>query len=472
MKFNDLARGVITRFDDRGRGVFDVALLDGRTRPMSVPFTTVGDEIETRFIKRDRGAFTGELVRVIAPGPDRIPPPSPGLDRFPGAPWLRIAFRAQLRFKQDMINATFADAGHDERAIAVIPSESREAGRAEGQFSHVNPRFYRNRMDYVFGWDGTLGLKEYGSWARYRDVKEDVLLSPDVPAILDVFRELRRTTDLRPWDNRDYTGDLRYVVIREGKATSDRLVALIVKDLTRVTDDARRFLLDRLDSLATSIVLGENPLQTDLSFAQTFVPLKGDGTLAEIVNGTKYRIHLNSFFQTNSTMAAALQDIVAGFVLPTRQPKTENRYPRVLDLYCGLGFFGINLAQRDPNLMVSGFEIDAQAIELAKENAQTNGVADRCAFTSGPAEDLSWKNIDAEAVILDPPRSGLHPRVIKTLLDKKPQTIVYVSCNYHRLVEELKQFKTIYRVADLKAVDMFPHTPHVEVVVKLMLNSH
>ena len=460
MKFNDIVRGTISRFDQKGRGVFGacpersrgVVRQNAPTRPMSVPFTTIGDDIEARFMKRDRGSFIGDLARMVTPGPDRVAVPT-AFNKFPGAPWFHINYDAQLRFKRDMINTAFADAGHIERVGSVIPHHGPRT-------TDHGPSFYRNRMDYVFGWDGTLGLKEYGSWARYRDVHDDMLLSPDVPRILDVFREFMKMSDLKPWDNRDYVGDLRYVVIREGKKTGDRLIALIVKDASRVTDDAKQFLRERLDRLATSIVIGENPLQTDLSFAKTIVPIKGDGTLTETVNGITYRIHLNSFFQTNSLTAATLQDIVAQFV-PSSRPS------RVLDLYCGLGFFGIQLSKQFPDIHVSGFEIDAQAIELAKENARTNGVADRCDFISGPAEDLSWKDIAADVVILDPPRAGLHPRVVKTLLDKKPPAIVYVSCNYRRLVEELKQFKTVYRVEDVKAVDMFPHTPHVEVVAKL-----
>ena len=384
-----------------------------------------------------------------------------------------------------MINAAFADAGHDERVETVMPSSV---------LTH-----FRNRMDYAVSWDGKIGLKEFGSWNRYRDVTEDPLLSDTTPKILEVFRQLLRNGDLQPWDNVKYHGDLRYVVIREGKNTSDRLIAPIVKDLSRVTDETKEFLHSELSDLCTSLVIGENPLITDLSIAQTMETLIGDGTLSEIVNNTTYHIHLNSFFQTNSVMAATLQDVVADLILhqlvaPTKgappQPViptevaslglqkgdlgrddrlSESSALHILDLYCGLGFFGINLAKRHTNIRVSGFEIDTQAIELAKENAVTNNVADRCDFTSGPAEDLSWKDIPADVVILDPPRAGLHPRVITTLLEKKPRTIIYVSCNYHRLVEELKQFRTAYKVETLQAVDMFPHTPHIEVITRMVL---
>lgn len=452
MKFGDLIQGTITRFDDKGRGVFDLERPNAPTRPVAVPFTTIGDVVEAKFIKRDKGVFVTDLIRVITPGPDRVPSPSPALEQFSGGIWMNIAYDAQVNFKRERINAAFEAAGHDERVENVTPSS-------------VTTHF-RNRMDFAVSWDGKIGLKEFGSWSRYRDITEDPLLSDTTPRILDVIRRMIRkdpaVPQLIPWNNDAYVGDLRYVVIREGKNTKERTVALIVKDLSRISDDAKEYLRRELDALATGIVIGENPLITDLSIAQTILPLKGDGTFKETVNGTTYRIHLNSFFQTNSVMAATLQDEVAKLVLASSPSK-------VLDLYCGLGFFGINLAQRDKNLNISGFEIDAKAIELAKENAETNGVADRCEFASGPAEDLSWKEVNADVVILDPPRAGLHPRVVKTVLEKKPPIIVYVSCNYHRLVDELKQFKTAYTVESVQAVDMFPHSPHVEVVTKLIL---
>ncbi|MBD3251942.1 hypothetical protein GF380_05865, partial [Candidatus Uhrbacteria bacterium] len=119
------------------------------------------------------------------------------------------------------------------------------------------------------------------------------------------------------------------------------------------------------------------------------------------------------------------------------------------------------------------YEIYEKMIELAKENAAQNNVSDRTEFASGKAEALDWKEIETDLIIVDPPRAGLHPKVIKTLLEKEPNTIIYVSCNYHRLVQELTQLKEKYQVAELKALDLFPNTPHVEVVVKLAksLNS-
>ncbi|MEN9558677.1 MAG: hypothetical protein RL141_1046 [Candidatus Parcubacteria bacterium] len=448
MKYGEMLMGTITRFDAKGRGVFEIARSGAPNKAISVPFTTIGDQVEARFIKHRKDLNVAELTRVVTPGPSRMPYPSAATERFPGGLWMHIAYDAQVRFKEEMINTALADAGHAERIAQIIPSSI--------------TTHYRNRMDYAVSWDGKIGLKEFGSWAQYRDVTEDPLLSPAATHILAAVRPfLQKIGDgeptIHPWDNRSYEGDLRYVVVREGKNTGDRMIGLIVKDLSRISEQTRAALRAALDPYATAIVLGENPLITDLSIAQTTVVLKGDVTFAEIVGGTSYRIHLNAFFQTNSAMAAVLQDTVANAVQAAHPAS-------ILDLYCGLGFFGINLAQRIPSLRVAGFEIDAQAIALATQNATLNSVADRCAFASGPAEDLRWKDTDADVVIIDPPRSGLHPRVLKTLLEKKPATIVYISCNYHRLVEELTQFKTAYQVESLMAVDLFPHTPHVEVV--------
>jgi 23S rRNA (uracil-5-)-methyltransferase RumA len=446
MKYGDRVTGTITGYDQKGRGVFDACV---------VPFASRGDEIAATFVKRDKGRKVLRLESVTKPGPDRVATPCPHAGTCGGCLWQHVAYEAQLREKRDMVNAAFKDAGHEERVQDVVACPS--------------PFHYRNRMDYAVGWQGTLGLKEYGSWNRYVDLTTCLLLDTETSAILDTCRALMRDVPFEPWDARDHHGQFRYVVIRRGKNTGQRMITLVVSDLSRVTDAHRSSLIARLSPLCTTLLLGEQPKITDLSLVERVETLKGDPWIEEDVNGVRYRIAPNSFFQTNTDMAARLQNVVGAGLAPALGDHKGRPY-NILDLYCGLGFFGIAIAKHDPAVRVSGFEIDAEAIGLAKHNADANGVADRCSFTSGPAEDLSWKTIDADAVILDPPRAGLHPRVLKTLLDRKPATIVYVSCNFHRLVKELKEFKKEYRVESVAALDLFPNTAHVEVVAKLVRN--
>lgn len=446
MKFGDLLQGTITRVDDKGRGIFEYPLQDGTTRSVAVPFTAIGDTIEARFAKREAGMWYAKLERVLEASADRVDAPCPHAGKCGGCLWQHLRYDAQRTLKQSMINQAFTKAGHSERIEHV----------------EASPEifYYRNRMDYAFGWKGELGLKEHGSWNRYLDLKQCLLLDEETPKILAFFQHFRETFKLAPWDAKTHEGLLRYVVIRLGKETGERMIILVVKDAAQITPAMREFLKDGLREQATTLLLGENALIADLSYAQTFETLLGNQNLTEEVNGLRYAIHPNSFFQTNTRMAAELQKTVLDWLQPTAGMT-------VLDLYCGLGFFGIACAKRGAR--VFGHELDAQAIELAKDNATQNGVGELCTFTAGPAEDQSWKDIACDALILDPPRAGLHPKTLEAVMAMKPKTIVYVSCNYHRLVEDLKTLKNAYNAERLKALDLFPHTPHVETVIKLTL---
>ncbi|MCC7522799.1 23S rRNA (uracil(1939)-C(5))-methyltransferase RlmD [Candidatus Uhrbacteria bacterium] len=429
MKFGDTLNGKITGLDDKGRGMFEDRV---------IPFTFPGDEVEAAFVKRDKGMKIARLTKITSPSSDRVDAPCPHAGVCGGCLWQQLSYDAQLRLKQDMLQKTF------EQPVIVQPSTE--------QF------FFRNRMDYVFGWKGELGLKEYGSWNRYVDIKECLLLDKETPSILETIRGLMRDLKLEPWDAKKYTGDLRYTVIRLGKNTSERMIILLVKDFARLAPFHEQ-IKTALAPLCTTLYLGENPEITDVSYAKSFILLHGNEYLTEEVNGIRYTIHPNSFFQTNSDMAGKLQTAVLD-LLPSG---------KILDLYCGLGFFGIAAAKKGNE--VYGHELDTPAIELAKRNAADNGVADKTRWGAGPVEALDWSAEKPDAVIIDPPRAGLHPKALKALLENEPPQIIYVSCNFHRLAEELKQLKTKYRVESLQALDLFPHTPHVEVVAKLVYSN-
>ncbi|MEI7512232.1 MAG: 23S rRNA (uracil(1939)-C(5))-methyltransferase RlmD [Candidatus Uhrbacteria bacterium] len=435
MKFGDIIQTTITGVDAKGRGT---------NGPITIPFTSPGDEVEASFVKRDSGAKIARLTKVVSPSPDRIQPPCPHAGVCGGCLWQHLSYDAQLRMKLDMINRAFEHAGHEERVTSVIPSEE--------QF------YFRNRMDYVVGWKNEIGLKEYGSWNRYLDLTTCLLLDKETPQILQTVRDLMKELQLEPWDAKKYTGNIRYCVIRLGKHTNERMISLVVHDLSLVTPHAAR-LIEALGPLCTSLYLAENPEITDLSQGKTLVLLQGKEFLTEEVNSIRYTIHPNSFFQTNTDMAGKLQNVVLDQL---------GNVKHILDLYCGLGFFGIAAAKR--GMTVYGHELDAPAIELAKVNAAQNNVSDKTRWGAGPTERLDWSAEKPDAVIIDPPRAGLHPKAIEALLENKPPKIVYVSCNYHRLTDELKKLKAVYRIESLHALDLFPHTPHVEVVATLVLN--
>ena len=444
MKFGDRLQGTIEDVDDKGRGRYTVKRPGTPDKSVVIPFAFPNDEINAAFIKRDKGNWIGKIETITKPSADRVEAPCAHAGTCGGCLWQQLSYDAQLRLKHSMVNKALEKAGHTERVDTITPSQ--------------DTLYFRNRMDYAIGWKNEIGLKEYGSWNRYIDINECLLLDKESSKILQVVRDLMKELHLKPWDAKHETGDMRYVVIRLGKNTNERLVMLVVKDLRVITATQREHITRALSPLATSVLLGENPLITDLSYVDTIDALHGQPFHFEEINGLRYKIHPNSFFQTNTAMAGVLQNAVIQHI-------DQIKPRRVLDLYCGLGFFAIALAKR--GISSYGHEIDAAAIELAKENALLNNVNELTDFGAGPVEDFDWSHEQPECVILDPPRAGLHPRALNMVLEQKPQHIVYVSCNYHRLMGELSKFKEVYEIEKIDAFDLFPHTPHVELVVKL-----
>lgn len=458
MKFGHKLKLKIDGYDGKGRGTSSAEIAPGILRDIVVPFAAIGDELECVFVKRDHAVKVCEIEKIVKPGADRVEPVCEHAGKCGGCIWQHLRYEAQTIEKQRGVRELFSNLQLEDKVKDIVPADE--------------TLYYRNRMDFAVGWNGEIGLKQTGSWNRYIDINECHLLKPGAGEILQAVREWMKEYDLQPWDVKFHSGDVRYVVIRDGVETGERMVIVVVADATRISGQAKQELKDKVLALSpsprpSSVLIGEQPKIADLSYAETFEVLHGKLNLTEIVNDVTYEIHPNSFFQTNTKMAARLQDVVLGAI-------SDAKTKKLLDLYCGLGFFGIAAAKKIGEIEeVIGYELDEEAIKLASQNMNLNGVGERCRFFSGPAEALEWKDVEADTLILDPPRSGLHHKVIKTLLEGDspicPQTIIYVSCNYHRLEHELPSFLEKYEVTSILPLDLFPQTRHVEVVVKMRL---
>jgi 23S rRNA (uracil1939-C5)-methyltransferase len=269
------------------------------------------------------------------------------------------------------------------------------------------------------------------------------------------FRAWMKENAVVPWDGKKNTGYARYLVIREGKRTGQRMITLVTADGEL---PARDKFIAALSPLATTLYHGINPTITDLSIASKLELLHGAPELEEQIAGKMFRIPPNSFFQTNSEMAEVLVQTAREFLSP-RAPKI------LLDLYCGTGLFGICLAGDAERVL--GVEADAEAIAVASGNAERNGVKN-ATFVAAKAEELlQWESEKPDTVIIDPPRAGLHPKVAGTLLALAPERILYVSCNYESLVRDFAILGREYKITRIAALDLFPHSPHVETIALL-----
>lgn len=437
-QLNQQLTGKVIGISDDGSGV-----IESPRKPIFAYNTIPGETVTVTTKRKMKDGIQATLDHVDEPSVHRVQPLCPYAGVCGGCKWQHVDYDFQRAMKLSLVKQTFAE--HD----IDLPLE-----RIEGC---PEPFYYRNRMDYVFGRDGSLGLKEPGRWWSVLDLQSCFLLSKDGVDIMHRVRDWARGSGLPFWDLDTHEGFFRYLVIREGKNTGERLVMLVTNrpGEHETVEQMRQELVPLLEDKATSILWGINDRMTDLSVADEIHALKGEPYLEEVVNGLRYRIAPNSFFQTNTLMAAKLQDAVKTACEPLADKS-------VLDLYCGAGFFTLALtgARR-----LMGIELDAAAIDAAKINAELNGL--KADFHAAKVEDVDWIKHCPQVVILDPPRAGLHPHVLKTLRLALPARIIYVSCNYGRFAQELAILLEHYRISSVQAFDLFPHTPHVELVTIL-----
>ncbi len=230
----------------------------------------------------------------------------------------------------------------------------------------------------------------------------------------------------------------------------------------------------------TSLMYLDNQKCNDTIGDQEILTFKGQDHIFELMEDLRFKVGPKSFYQTNTEQAYHLYSVARAFALAPMEngewkmenqnhPSSINHYPLIYDLYTGTGTIA-NFVARHARQVI-GIEYVPEAIEDAKINSQINGI-DNTLFFAGDMKDILTDDFIAQhgrpdVIITDPPRAGMHPDVVKTILRAAPQRIVYVSCNPATQARDLHDMDAFYRVAAVQPVDMFPHTPHVENVVLL-----
>ncbi|MDX6770804.1 MAG: 23S rRNA (uracil(1939)-C(5))-methyltransferase RlmD [Elusimicrobiota bacterium] len=328
---------------------------------------------------------------------------------------------------------------------------------------------YRNKMEFSFGdvyppVEGQwlkLGMKPKGRWHTILDLEECHLPSPEAAGLLKAVREWAQKEKVPPYNSHKKEGVLRHLVIREAKNTSERMVVLMC-NAGAVPEDS--FVAAVLSCYpATTILVGRHEAVSDTSSIDSIEVLHGPGFVTETLRfddgKVDYRVSPGSFFQTNSRGTEVLYSLLRSWA-------RELGGGLALDLYCGGG--GIALALAGACRKVVGVEAVESAVRDAEANARLNGIAN-CDFYHAKTEFLLPALLDMapDFAVVDPPRAGLHKDAVKALLAHSPAALLYVSCNPEALARDLKPLSERYAVERLTAVDLFPHTDHVETVALL-----
>jgi 23S rRNA (uracil1939-C5)-methyltransferase len=429
-----------------------------------------GQRLRVRLRKKKATFAEAEVVEVLAPSPQYVPPRCRHFGLCGGCRWQDLAYEAQLDWKRQQVLECLAQLGgvRPEDVAPTTPSPEIWYYRNKMEFTFA-PRPWLPAAALAAGVDpeamgAALGLHVPGSFHRVFDVAECYLQSPQTGPILALIRQVARESGLPAYDTRRQTGFWRFVVLREGKRTGEQLLWLITTGQgdNRAVDRLAAALRQEFPAL-TTMVHAVSDKKAQVAQADRGRVLWGPGYLEEELGGRRFRISPGSFFQTNTAAAEGLYHAVGRLAGLTGRET-------VWDLYCGAGSIALSLAHQARRVV--GFELVAAAIQDAYVNANLNGV-DNCQFIAGDLKDClrqvsrSPHYARPDVIITDPPRAGMHPQVIQAILELAPARLIAVSCNPATLARDLALLQPQYEVANVAPVDLFPHTPHIECVVGL-----
>ena len=378
-------------------------------------------------------------------------------------------YRAQLQQKQRQVEETIKHvSGITEfDLLPILPSPEVYFYRNKMEFS-FSPMRWLNReeiessgkIDRSFA----LGLHVPNVYDKVIDIEKCYLLSQRSNLVIDFVRRFAKESGFKPYTTKNHTGFWRFLVIREAKNNDQMMINLVTAD-----DEQGNAAVNELaDSLSekfpfvTTFVHNINRKKAQIAFGDEERVLFGKGYIEEKLGDKTFRISANSFFQTNTHQAERLYQLI----VDSAQFSGDEI---VYDLYSGTGSIAIFIA--DSVKKVVGFEIIADAIDNAIQNAAINNIQN-CEFILGDVKNLMIetdqlkKSFGApDVIIIDPPRSGMHPKIPSRIADLSPKKIIYVSCNPATLARDLKALNEHqYQLVSVQPVDMFPHTAHVEAV--------
>jgi 23S rRNA (uracil1939-C5)-methyltransferase len=406
-----------------------------------------GDRVRAVIRNRKRAYAEARAVEILEPSPERIEP----LADHPGAPWQVLPYERQLEVKQGQVVDAL-------RRIGKL-----DGFELEPIVAAVAQWRYRNKLEYSFGTDatGTLvcGFHAPGRWDEVVGLSDCLLASERANEARERIVDWCRAQGLTAYDRRTGEGQLRNLVVREGRRTDAMQVRLVTSAGAQLDRDSLSLAGAGFDGLLWT--RQDSPGETT-SGGETEV-LVGTERFEEVLNSMRFSVSAHAFFQTNTEMAEQLCELAVEFA-------RTSGFERVYDLYCGIGTIALSIAPRVAE--VWGLELIPDAIADAIANARANEV-DNARFFAGDVRLALRELVDKagrpDVVIIDPPRAGLSQKVVRRIIEAAPPRIVYVSCNPTTLAPNAAQLVGAgYRLERVRPVDMFPQTPHIECVAELV----
>lgn len=445
-----------------------IARLDGKV--IFIEGAVPGDFVDVLITKNRKDWAEGKVKRIITESPDRIKPFCIHFGTCRGCKWQMLPYKKQLESKEQEVRDVMQRIGKFEAPVLpILGAADTIHYRNKLEFTFSNKKYLSSEEFATLGdnqWPGgALGFHVPKLYDKIIDIRECWLMDDVNNAIRNTLREIAHQNSLSFYDIKSHSGFLRNVVIRY--CTTGELMVNIFfgnEDKEKIHSVCTQ-LLEKIPSI-TTLLYTVNQKWNDSMEGLESVVFSGKGYVMEKLGAYLFKISAKSFFQTNTKQAEVLYSVVRDFSALTGKEI-------VYDLYCGTGSIGIFLSSSAKKII--GVEVVEEAVKDARENAQLNRLDHSSFFTGDVIEICNDAFFDqhgkADLVIVDPPRAGLHQKLIDKLIEINSPKIVYVSCNAATQARDLQKLKDQYEVEKIQPVDMFPHTHHIETVALLNLKN-
>lgn len=444
-----------------------VARVDNKV--VFVPFVVPGDVVDIQIKRKKKSFEEGEAVRFEKYSEKRTTPLCAHFGLCGGCKWQNMKYEEQLFYKRQQVVDNFSRIGHlkFEKINEIVPSEKQFYYRNKLEFSFNNRRWLNDSS-----WDREnpqnadgLGFHLPGMWDRILDIEHCYLQKEPSNAIRMAIKEYAIAHKLSFYDQRAKTGFLRNLVIRNTVDDQWMILMIFGYESKQEREALLDFVLEKFPETA-SLMYAINEKTNDIYYDLIFKPYKSSDHVIETMEGLKFRIGPTSFYQTNHDQALNLYRITRDFAALTGDEI-------VYDLYTGTGTIANFVAQQAKKVV--GIEYVEDAVRDARINSEINRVENTVFYAGDMAkvltEEFIVENGLPDVIITDPPRAGMHEKVVQQMLKAAPRRIVYVSCNPATQARDLALMSDFYKITKIQPVDMFPHTHHVENVAVLEKNQ-
>ena len=443
-----------------------------------VPWAVPGDVCDLQVRRKKHSFMEAEVIRYHSYSPLRTKPFCQHFGTCGGCKWQQLPYEEQLKMKQQQVYDQLTRIGKVELPVfrLILGSVKTQEYRNKLDFGCSNRRYLTNEeiaSGKEFARDA-IGFHITGAFDKILPIEKCWLMDDLHNQIRNEVRDYAIQHHMSFFDLRQQVGLLRDVIIRNSNTGEWLVIFQFHYDETGGEQEAKGLMQHIADTFPqiTALMYLDNQKCNDTIGDQEILTFKGNDHIFETMEDLRFKVGPKSFYQTNTEQAYHLYSVAREFAFSEYSEYSENseNKPLVYDLYTGTGTIANFVARKARKVI--GIEYVPEAIEDARINSEINHI-DNTLFFAGDMKDILTDVFIAEhgrpdVIITDPPRAGMHPDVVKTILRAAPQRIVYVSCNPATQARDLQELDTDYRVAEVQPVDMFPHTPHVENVVLLI----